>query len=181
MSKTGVIVGVLIIAGLGGVAYLAKDDISNMVSSLTKPESNASSKPEDIRDMVGEFRPFSDASITKHPADGAEFGNGQILTFEYSGAQSNKDPNAVIRYDLYYVTNDGAVVPLGGNQLDGQGSGVFTTPNSVYIRQANTNGKDGFIRLTVTRQTMRGGQVFRTYTKRLGVYPIKITAASQAQ
>lgn len=91
---------------------------------------------------------FSDASVTKAPKEGAKFGNGQVLTFEYDGSKSDNDEYATLSYQLSYVQDDGALIPMGGASLEGKGSGTFKTTDSVFT--SNADGKQGVFELTVT-------------------------------
>lgn len=112
-------------------------------SSDKKSKSSTQSKASEA-----DLNLSSDPSVTKHPKEGAKFGNGQVLTFEYDGSKSDNDEYATLSYDLYYVQDDGKLIPMGGAFLDGKGSGTFKTTDDVFNSAAD--GKQGVLELQVT-------------------------------
>lgn len=162
---TGVI-GVFLVAG-GVFLATRKDSNKNepSTSSTSQKEQNTQ-KSVSVDDPSGLYNYFSDPSVTKHIDNGATFGNGQTLVFEYDGSKTNNDEYATLSYQLYYVQDNGGVIPMGGGNLEGRGSGEFTLSDSVF----NSNAKDrsGYLELqgTYTEGTSGTSVV-------LGMYPIK--------
>lgn len=115
-----------------------------------------------VVDPEGKYTLFSDKSITSHPDNGTVFGNGQSLQFEYDGTKTDKDMNATLSYQLYSIQEDGTVKPLGGGNLNGLGTGQFTTSTKLF--DTEVNGAPGFLELTATNGDTQ---------VKLGIYQIK--------
>lgn len=171
----------VIAAGVVGVVVVGAGIF--VVANQNKPSdatgngaSQSSTKETKVDDPDGTYKLFSDESITKKPTGETEFGNGQTLTFEYDGSKSNNDEYAKLGYELFYIQNNGKVIPMGGGFLTGTGSGEFTTSDSVFKSEAN--GRSGFLELSVTYGTSASGdgKISGTTTK-LGMYPVKFTVS----
>lgn len=161
---------------IAGGAVLAM----NMPKANTNSSSNgttAISQPKEVAlvDPDGVYDYFSDPSMTKYPEKNAVFGNGQTLTFEYDGSKTNNDPYATLSYFPFYIQDDGTVVPLGGGNITGRGSGTFTVSNSVF----NSDAKDrkGFLQIVGTYDTSVGENGATGQNVTLGMYPIVFDVA----
>jgi len=163
-----IIAGAVVVIGGGAllIGNLAKNS-SPSSSSTTSQTTTAT-----LNDPEGVYNFFSDPSVTSYPEKNAVFGNGQTFTFQYDGSKTNNDEYATLSYQLYYIQDDGKVQPMGGGNLDGKGSGTFTTSDSVF----NSNAKDrsGFFELQGTYDTglSESGQITGNNVT-LGMYPIK--------
>lgn len=124
----------------------------------------------------GVYKLFSDASITKAPEEGAKFGNGQTLTWEYDGSESEYDETATLSYQLYYIQDDGKVQPMGGGNVEGEGGkGTFTLSNSVF--NSSAKGKKGFVELIVNWATKFDGEKYTGGQAKLGMYSVEFDVA----
>lgn len=161
-------VGAIVV--IGGIVLVtnSKDDV---VGTSEKTTNNSTSETK-LDDPSGDYKLFSDASVTKHPDNGVVFGNGQTLTFEYDGSKTNNDPDATLSYQLYYIQSDGKVQPMGGGNVEGTGSGTFTLSDKVF----NSSAKDrsGFLELIGTYDSgfSDSGQITGKNVT-LGMYSVK--------
>lgn len=169
------IVGVVVVVG-GVVAVVNKKDDSKVSDDASAPTTSQSSSAK-LNDPDGTYNFFSDPSVTKYPEKDAVFGNGQTLTFEYTGAKTDNDPKATLSYQLYYIQEDGKVQPMGGGNVVGEGGkGTFTLSDKVF----NSSAKDraGFLELQGTSGSgiSESGQITGKNVT-LGMYPIKFDIA----
>lgn len=127
-------------------------------------------------DPDGTYDFFSDASVIKYPEKNAVFGDGRSLSFDYDGSKTNNDQSATLSYQLYYIQDDGKVQPLGGGNMNGLGSGNFTTSSKVFNSAAS--GASGFFELIATYDTKADSETGITGKNvTLGMYPIKFEIA----
>ncbi len=162
-SRTiAIIIGAVVLIG-GGIILTV-----NLLGQ-NKASNDAYSK---LVDPDGVYSLFSDPSITTQPEENAVFGNGQSLAFEYDGSKTNNDENAALSYQLYYIKDDGTVQPLGGGNLNGVGSGRFTTSTKIFDPAAS--GASGFFELIGTYGA--DGETLGK-TARLGMYTVKFEVA----
>lgn len=157
-------VGIFVVANQNGSVEDSPDKTSQSASNVTK-----------LDDPGGIYKLSSDESITKKPSGEIEFGNGQTLTFEYDGSKSNNDEYAKLGYELFYVQDNGKVIPMTGGFLAGAGSGEFSTSDRVFKSEAN--GRKGFLELTVTYSTSASDGKISGNTTKLGMYPVKFTVS----
>lgn len=168
----GVVGAVIVVGGIGYVA--TKKDTPKTSETGTSQSTGSDTK---LVDPNGDYKLFSDSSITKQPENDAKFGDGQTLTWEYDGSRSDNDKYATLSYQLFYIQDNGTVVPMGGGNVEGEGGkGTFTLSNSVF----NSSAKDrnGFLELTVTYGTSasESGQIAGKNFK-LGMYSVKFDIA----
>ena len=167
MPKPIVLVGavvatVVVIGGVIGIVTALNNPKNNNQTSTT---TSSSSKKVTLDDPDGVYNFFSDPSVTKYPEANALFGNGQTFTFEYDGSKTMNDSYAKLSYQLYYIQDNGKVIPIGGGNLDGTGSGTFSTSDKVF--DSNTKDRTGFFELQGTYTEGTSGT-----NVKLGMYPI---------
>ncbi len=163
----GAVGAVVVVAGV--VLVTNKKDTPT-ASNSTGTSQGSDSKVK-LDDPNGDYKVFSDPSVTKYPEKGVEFGNGQTLTFEYDGSKTNNDSYATLSYQLYYIQADGKVQPMGGGNMEGTGGkGTFTVSNKVF--NSSAKGAEGFLELQGTYTTGTTGT-----NVKLGMYPIKFTVS----
>lgn len=176
MTKS-MIIG-LILAGvvaIGGVFFVMNnsDDKSSNDSAVTSGSSNSDNATAEttLVDPEGVYALFSDPSVTKHPENGFVFGAGQEMSFDYDGSKTANDPYATLTYELYYIQDNGTVVPMTNGNLSGSGSGTFSTTDSVF--RSEVDGKKGFVGLVATYDTGAddSGAISGTNVK-LGMYSV---------
>lgn len=167
----------VILAGAVG-AVVVVGGVVMVVNNMNKPKDNDSAAGTSqvansevkVDDPNGDYKVFSDPSVTKFPEKNVEFGNGQILTFEYDGSKTNNDEYATLSYQLYYIQDDGKVQPMGGGNLEGKGKGTFSTAEGDKVFNSSAKGASGFFELIGTYTTGTSGT-----NVPLGMYPIKFT------
>jgi hypothetical protein len=175
MSKIVVAVGgaIAVVAVVAGVVFFNKDDSSSKTSTMGNSKEAAAVK---LNDPNGDYKLFSDASVTKHPSDNVKFGNGQTLTFEYDGSKTNNDEYTTLSYQLFYIQDNGSVIPMGGGNVEGRGKGEFTLSDKVF----NSSAKDrkGFLELQATHdgKVSESGQITAN-TVKLGMYSVVFDVA----
>ncbi len=158
---------------IGGVVMLATNKDDTKSSNNTGSNSQAASSTK-LDDPEGVYNFFSDPSVTKYPEKNIEFGNGQTLTFEYDGSKTNNDEYATLSYQLYYIQDNGKVIPMGGGNVEGKGKGTFTLSDKVF--DSSAKDRSGFLELQGTYDTsasMTEGITGKNV--KLGMYPIKFT------
>ncbi len=177
MPKSAIIVisAVAVVAIGGGAAYFLtqKQDTPHNTQAAS---SQASSKDDQvaISDPNGDYKLFSDPSVTKYPEKNAKFGNGQVLTFEYDGTKTANDPHATLSYQLYYVDEKGSVHPMGGGNIEGEGGkGIFKTAEGDKVFNSSAKNRPGFLELQGTHGAGldANGKITATNVK-LGMYAI---------
>jgi hypothetical protein len=164
------IVGVIVV--VGGTGYLATKKDDPKTNQNTNTSQTSTDEDTALVDPNGDYDLFSDASITKNPDNDVLFGNGQTLTWEYDGSKSENDPYATLSYQLYYIQDNGAVIPMTGGNVEGKGSGTFTLSDKVF--QSNAKDRKGFLELIVTYDTSaaESGQISGKNVT-LGMYSVK--------
>ena len=167
-----IVIGAVVV--IGGGTILA-------VNLMNKPAATSSSTATTdtttkLVDPNGDYNLFSDASVTKHPEANAVFGNGQTFTFEYDGSKTNNDEYATLSYQLYYIQDDGKVQPMGGGNLDGKGSGTFSTSDKVF--NSSASGASGFFELQGTYDSsVDDNYKITAKNVTLGMYAVKFEVA----
>jgi len=154
MPKLGIIIGA-VVAGvviIGGVITAVVVNNNNSKNGDTSQTAiKESSKKAALNDPDGVYKLFSDPSVTKYPQANTLFGNGQTLTFEYDGSKTDNDKYATLSYQLFYIQDNGDVIPIGGGNVEGKGSGVFTLSDKVFNSSAKE--RNGFLELQGTYNT----------------------------
>lgn len=160
---------VVVAAGVVFVMLNQPKAVTNEPTDTMTASKLAKTKKVAPVDPDGAYKLFSDQSITKHPEDGAKFGDHQTLEFEYDGSKTNNDPYARLSYNLYYIQDDGKVEPIGSGKLDGLGTGKgpFTVADSIL--DPVVSDRQGFFELIGTDRS--GEQV------KLGMYSISFDAS----
>ena len=176
MPKPVVIVAAVVgaVVAIGGAAVLINMNTKPAKNNDTASNSQSQSETK-VKDPNGDYKLFSDPSVTKHPEDNVKFGNGQVLTFEYDGSKTNNDPDATLSYQLYYIAEDGAVQPMGGGNMEGEdGKGVFKTAEGDKVFNSLAKNRSGFFELQGTYGAgfSESGAIKGTNVK-LGMYPIR--------
>lgn len=164
--------GALIVIGGAAFVMTQKDEPATNDNTGSTSQTSESASTTKLDDPNGDYTFFSDPSITKYPEKNVKFGNGQVLTFEYDGTKTNNDAYATLSYQLYYIQDDGKVQPMGGGNLEGKGSGTFTTAAEDKVFNSSAKGKSGFFELQGTYTTGTTGT-----NVKLGMYPISFDIA----
>ena len=173
----------IIIAGVVGVAVVIGGGVlltNNSDSPSTSKDAGTSSQNQSAKTVVndpdGIYDFFSDQSVTKYPENGFEFGNGQTFAVEYDGSKTGNDEYATLTYQLFYIQDNGGVIPMGGGNFGGKGKGTFSTTASVF----NSSAKDrkGFLEVTATYDAkLNDSNEIKATNVQLGMYPISFDVA----
>lgn len=168
MPKPIIVAGVVgVVVVVGGVVIVANSmNKPKTTSTDTNSKTSQSAPATKLNDPNGDYNVFSDPSVTKYPEKDATFGNGQTLTFEYDGTKTNNDDYATLSYQLYYIQDNGGVIPMGGGNVEGKGRGTFTLSDKVF--NSNAKNRSGFLELSGTYTSGTSGT-----NVKLGMYPIK--------
>lgn len=172
---------IVIVAGVIGAVVVTGAAIVfvNMNNSPAKNNDSASTSQNNskvtVNDPNGDYKLFSDPSITNPPENDVKFGNGQVLSFEYDGSKTNNEPNATLSYQLYYIAENGDVQPMGGGNMEGEGGkGVFKTAEGDKVFNSSAKDRPGFFELQGTYATsFTPGQPISGKNVTLGMYSIK--------
>lgn len=149
---------------IGGAALFMNMNNKPAANNDSPAATQTQSQPT-VKDPNGDYKLFSDPSVTKHPEANVKFGNGQVLSFEYDGSKTNNDAYATLSYQLYYIDDSGSVQPIGGGNMEGKdGKGTFKTAEGDKVFNSSAKGKSGFFELQGT---------YGTTNVKLGMYPIK--------
>ena len=110
---------------------------------------------------------YADPALTTSPESGTTFGDGSTLDFVYADNDESRSPT--YGYDLAYIQDDGAVIPLGGNNFYDVVEGVFSTSDPVY--DSNADHRFGFMTVTVTQDpSIADDNTLDANTTELGVF-----------
>ncbi|MBA3679229.1 hypothetical protein H0W80_03525, partial [Candidatus Saccharibacteria bacterium] len=145
-----------------------KVDTSQQISSKKMLESK-------INDPQGEYKLFSDQSITKVPTKDEVIGGGKAISIEYDGSKSKEDSS--LFYTLYYVDKEGDVRQVTGSSFTGINKGTFTTSDKVF--DSNANGRPGFLKVYIIKSAAidpaaGGSSALNSTPIGLGMYAVTI-------
>lgn len=178
MPKTAIIVSgaLATVAVIGGIVFFTTQD-NTKKDDPSQSTNQTDNKTTKLDDPNGDYKLFSDPSVTKKPANDVKFGNGQTLTFEYDGSKTENDPYATLSYQLYYIQDDGKVQPMGGGNMEGTGGkGTFTVSNSVF--NSSAKDRDGFLELIATyKSSVDANNKISASNVNLGMYSVKFDVA----
>jgi hypothetical protein len=172
---------VVLVAGIVGAAVIIGGAVvfMNMNNKTADTGDTASTSQGEsqttVNDPNGDYKLFSDPSVTAHPEENAIFGNGQVLSFDYDGSKTNNDPDATLSYQLYYIAENGSVQPMGGGNMEGEGGkGTFKTAEGDKVFNSLAKNRSGFFELqgTYGAGISDTGELKGT-TVKLGMYSIK--------
>jgi hypothetical protein len=120
----------------GGSTDSGSDDSSSQSSGID-------AKGTPCEDNTSGITLFSDASISQSPEYGQVWGDGSPLVIGYDDYTSG-----TLGYDVSYVQDDGAVIPVtGGFFLDQEGT-TFTSTDPLF--NSASDGYYGIIGVTIT-------------------------------
>jgi hypothetical protein len=91
-------------------------------------------------DPDGVYGPRSDASITAAPARDMLIGDGGRVEIGYNGAKGSG-----LSYALFYVQDNGTVVPMTGGFFTDEGAGKFA--QQIFVYSSDADGRAGFMEL----------------------------------
>jgi len=115
------------------------------------------------------WEPMVDPALSTHPENGATFGDGSTVEFTYDEFEPERSPT--FGYDLGYIQDDGAVIPMGGAFFDNDDAGNFSTSNSVF--DSNAFGRYGFMSVSITQDASFDGDDYDAENIVLGVFCVK--------
>jgi hypothetical protein len=163
------IIGAVVV--VGGIGYVVTKKDTKTSDSTTTTQTSQSSDTSTVAaiDPDGEYKLFSDPSITKQPEKNALFGNGQTISVTYD--QSKGDAGSALFYKLYYIDKKGAVLQLTDSRFETRDGNNYSTSNKVF--NSDADGLTGFMEIfIVTDAKLEDGTASGKQLK-LGMYPIK--------
>ena len=160
---------VLALAMAGACKHDAKPAGGAAAGSAGPTTAGAPSGGVVLKDPDGDCKPFSDPSITKPPAAGTVFGNGQTLSLEYDGSKS--EASSSLFYRTFFFDAEGTLRPISGGPFDGMTKGIFSTNAKVF--ESNANGRPGCVKVGTVINTKMGSDGMTGTQVPLGTYPIK--------
>ena len=134
----------------------AKNGQENSISKLVDPE--------------GVYNKKSDDSITDPPKDGIIVGDGSEITVGYDGSKGDG-----LSYNLFYIQNNGTVVPIGGGFFKDNKDGSFSQEIAEF--NSDADGRYGFMELQtvfIEPGSTLDNVMENSTNITLGMYPIKI-------
>lgn len=168
---TGIVGAVVVV---GGIGYFVSQQPANpsAINTVNQTTTSSSTSGEiKINDPDGQFKYFSDPSITKQPEPNFVYGNGQTLSVDYDGSKSEE--GASLFFNLYYVSSNGNVIEITSDTFEGKTKGTFTNSNKVFTSSAD--GRPGFVEVTVVQNShLNDDNTISGKNVTLGMYPIKI-------
>lgn len=142
----------------------------NACSEDTKTKEKSSSTVKLQNRFKDQYKLYSSKSITKAPKKGLKVGDGSEVKVTYDKSQGEG-----LFYQLYYVDDAGAVIPMGGSFFDENQDGSFSQKITEFTSDAD--GHDGFLELS-TVYTKPGSNadniVANSKTVNLGMYQIEL-------
>ncbi len=149
---------VVAIFSISILSACSSDDKTDSKSS-GKDSTNNSGGSTKIVDPDGFYDYKSDPSIIKAPEKGITIGDGRTVTIEYDKSQGD-----ILSYQLYYIQDNGSVIPMGGSTFDEDkdGDGVYECDLVTYT--SNADGRPGFMEITSVKDLKNVN---------LGMYPVE--------
>lgn len=159
---------IILVMILAAIAFSVGACSSNDKDGNSKDgQENSKSK---LIDPDGVYDKKSDDSITNPPKDGITVGDGSEITVGYDGSKGDG-----LSYNLFYIQNNGTVVPLGGGFFKDNKDGSFSQEITEF--NSDADGRDGFMELQtvfIEPGSTLDNVMENTTNITLGMYPIKI-------
>lgn len=170
-KSTLLIASFIAVVAIIAVVFVYNSQNNTSTSKSSQTSSSEVKKDTDITviDPNGEYKLFSDPSITKQPQKNAVFGNGQTITVEYN--QSKGDAGSALFYRLYYVDKKGVVFQLADSTFETRNGNAYSTSGKVFRSEAD--GLNGFIEVFFVKDARISATAATGTQVKLGLYPIK--------
>ena len=140
-------------------------------SDKKSPTSSSSSGAAAVKDPNGDYKLFSDPTITRHPEAGMVIGKGQLVEFKYDGSKGRG-----LSYQLYYVDANGSVHPDRISNFDDKGNGLFSSDIKVF--NSNAHQRPGFLEvITVADSGLDANGKIAGKIVKLGMYDVRFEVA----
>ncbi|CAN5446556.1 hypothetical protein BH11CYA1_BH11CYA1_46590 [soil metagenome] len=167
------VVAAAVVLGAAGAA-MSKDS-SNDTAAADQQRKLAQNPDAKINDPYGEYKLFSDASITKAPTKGEVIGGGKAISIGYDGSKTKA--NSSLFYTLYFVDKHSSVRELTNSSFTGINKGTFTTSDKVF--NSDANGRPGFLKVYFIKSAASdpaagGSKALASTPIALGMYAVTI-------
>ncbi len=133
---------------LAGCTSPAPSDSSNNDNDSDSSEESGpgvDAKGTPCEDNTSGVELFSDASISQSPEYGQVWGDGSPLVITYD----DYVPGTTLSYDVSYVQDDGAVIPVtGGFFMDDPVDNTFTSTDPLF--NSASDGYYGIVDIAIT-------------------------------
>lgn len=166
---------VTVVVIVGGVLLVTQKKDGNDKDSVAQQPSNSQTSDQKIKDPNGDYKLFSDPSITKPPTKDEVLGGGKAISLEYDGSKSKEGSS--LFYKTYYVDKENEVHMITGSSFSGITKGTFTTSDKVF--DSSADGRPGFlevyiIKAAATDASAGGPSALDSTPIKLGMYAIKL-------
>ena len=135
----------LVLAGCTAGPAPADSDDNNDSDSSEESSGGVDAKGTPCEDNTSGVELFSDASISESPEYGQVWGDGSALVIGYD----DYVPGTTLSYEVSYVQDDGAVIPVtGGFFMDDPVGTTFTSTDPLF--NSASDGYYGIVDIAVT-------------------------------
>ncbi len=172
LIATGIVTVALVV---GGVLLVSnKKDVTDK-DSISQQTNNSQTSDQKIKDPNGDYKLFSDPSITKPPTKDEVLGGGKAISIEYDGSKSKEGSS--LFYTTYYVDNENEVRMITGSSFSGITQGTFTTSDKVF--DSSADGRPGFLEVYIIKASAidpaaGGSEALDSTPIKLGMYAITL-------
>ena len=136
---------VLVLAGCSAPATSGNDDDTGNDASASEQSSGVDAKGTKCEDNTSDHELFSDPSISEFPEYGQVWGDGSPLVIAYD----DYVPGTTLSYEVSYVQDDGAVIPVtGGFFMDDPVGTTFTSTDPLF--NSASDGYYGIVDIAIT-------------------------------
>ena len=136
---------VLLLAGCSAPATSGTDDDTGDDAGASEQSSGVDAKGTKCEDNTSDHELFSDPSISEFPAYGQVWGDGSPLVIGYD----DYVPGTTLSYEVSYVQDDGAVIPVtGGFFMDDPVGTTFTSTDPLF--NSASDGYYGIVDIAIT-------------------------------
>ena len=134
---------VLVLAGCTAPAAPDADSDAPDDASASEQSSGVDAKGTKCEDNTSDHELFSDPSISEFPEYGQVWGDGSPLVIGYDGYSSG-----TLAYDVSYVQDDGAVIPVTGGFFPDPDGTTFTSTDPLF--NSASDGYFGIVDVSIT-------------------------------
>ena len=136
---------ILILAGCSAPVASEGDDDSADEATASEQSSGVDAKGTKCEDNTSDHELFSDPSISEFPEYGQVWGDGSPLVIAYD----DYVPGTTLSYEVSYVQDDGAVIPVtGGFFMDDPVGTTFTSTDPLF--NSASDGYYGIVDIAIT-------------------------------
>jgi hypothetical protein len=154
-----------------GCLHGCSDKVTDATSTNLAIRSGSATVP--LVDPSATYAPRSDPSITQQPAGDLLIGDGSRVSIGYDGSKGTG-----LSYSLFYIQDNGTVVPMTGGFFTDEGSGSFAA--TIFVYNSDADGRSGFMELETVLMppgTTAENAMQKAKTVSLGMYAVRFQVA----